>query len=175
MAINPGCPQADEFSHFFADYVALVGESDLFNQLEEQHRTIHALLAHLSIGQLHARPTPTDWNALQVLGHIINGEQVFAYRALRIARGDTTPLPGFEQDDYVATAQSDTRGIADLLEAYDAQRRASLALLRSFDQTAWLRRGTVSGNSMSARALGYIIAGHELYHIADFRARYNIA
>lgn len=184
MSMNPGRPTADEYAPFYAGYIALasdalvgdvlVGDGNLIAQIERQRAMMHALLAPCSGEQLHFRPTPADWNILQVLGHITDGEQVFAYRALRIARGDTTPLAGFEQDDYVAAACSDTRSIADLLEAYDAQRRASIALLKSFDTATWLRRGTASSATISVRALGYIIAGHELYHLADFKARYRI-
>jgi hypothetical protein len=99
---------------------------------------------------------------------------VFAYRALRIARGDTSPLAGFEQDDYVRTAHSSDRTLDDLLDAYAAQRRATIALLRGFDADTWLRRGTVAGHPSSARAWAYVAAGHELHHIADFQTRYGL-
>ncbi len=98
----------------------------------------------------------------------------FAYRALRLARGDSTALPGFEQDDYVAAARSAERSLADLLDAYAAQRRATIALLRGLDAEAWLRRGIVSGHTSSVRAWAYIAVSHELHHIADFHERYGI-
>lgn len=167
-------PGPDEYAPFFAGYVARVPEGDILQTLEQQSEVVQELLAPLSRERLLARPTPEDWNILEVLGHITDAERVFAYRALRIGRGDPTPLAGFEQDDYVRAARFAERELAELLEAYLAQRRATIALLRGFDAEAWLRRGTVSGHPCSARAWAYIAAGHELHHIADFRERYGI-
>jgi uncharacterized damage-inducible protein DinB len=174
MTVLSSRPGPDEYAPFFADYVARVPEGDILQLLEAQLAATTRLLAPLSRAELLARPTPEDWNILEVLGHITDGEQVFAYRALRIGRGDQTPLPGFEQDDYVRAARSGERELDDLLDAYTAQRRATIALLRSFDAEAWTRRGSVSGHPSSARACVWIIAGHERYHIADFHARYGI-
>jgi hypothetical protein len=169
-----GRPDSDEYAPFYAGYVERVPDGDILQILEIQLATTRALLAPLNRAQVLARPKPDDWNMLEVLGHITDGEQVFAYRALRIGRGDTTPLAGFEQDDYVRAARFAERELEDLLEAYAAQRRATLGALRSFDAQAWLRRGTVSGYPCSARAWAYIAAGHELHHIADFHERYSI-
>jgi len=174
MSYPIGRPGPDEYAPFFAGYVARVPEGDILVILEAQCEATCVLLVPLTREQALARPTPEDWNVLEVLGHITDGEQVFAYRALRIGRGDSTPLPGFEQDDYVRAARFSERDLGELLEAYAAQRRATLATLRSFDADAWLCRGTVSGHACSARALAYIVAGHELHHIADFHQRYGI-
>lgn len=167
-------PGPDEYAPFFADYIARVPDGDIVHILEAQLAATQTLLAPLRREQALARPTPEDWNTLEVLGHITDGEQIFVYRALRIARGDPTPLAGFEQDDYVRAAGCSTRTLDELLQAYAAQRQATLALLRGFDADAWLRRGTVADYPCSARACAYIAAGHELYHIADFHARYGI-
>jgi hypothetical protein len=167
-------PDADEYAPPFAGYVGRVPAGDILAILRAQLGATQALLAPLSRAQVLARPKPDDWNILEVLGHITDVEQIFAYRALRIARGDTTPLAGFEQDDYVRAARSSDRTLEDLLEAYAAQRSATIAMLRGFDAEAWLRGGTVSGHPCSARAWAYIAAGHELYHIADFHERYGI-
>jgi hypothetical protein len=167
-------PAADEYPPYFAGYVGRVPEGDIFSMLRAQHDTLRALLGGLSRAQALARPTPDDWNLLEVLGHITDTEQIFAYRALRIARGDTTPLAGFEQDDYVRAAGFAERTLEDLLEAYSAQRQATLSLLRGFSAEAWLRRGTVSGHPSSARAWAYIATGHELHHIADLHALYGL-
>jgi uncharacterized damage-inducible protein DinB len=169
---NPGRPTTDEYAPFFAGYVARVPDGDIIAILLTQLEATITLLGSLSREQALARPTPADWNILEVLGHITDGEQVFAYRALRIARGDATPLAGFEQDDYVRTQRATERTLEELLEAYTAQRRATVAMLRGFDGEAWLRRGTVSGHPSSARTWAYVAAGHELHHIEDFRLRY---
>jgi hypothetical protein len=174
QSITTSRPEADEYAPRFAGYVARVPDGDILAILRAQCDATQALLAPLSRAQVLARPKPDDWNILEVLGHITDGEQVFAYRALRIARGDTTPLAGFEQDDYVRAARSSERTLEELLEAYAAQRHATIGLLRGFAAEAWLRRGTVSGHPCSARGWAYIAAGHELYHIADFHERYRI-
>jgi hypothetical protein len=167
-------PASGEYAAYFAGYVERVPTGDILAILQAQLETTRALLAPLSRAQVLARPTPEDWNILEVLGHITDAEQVFAYRALRIGRGDTTPLAGFEQDDYVRAARCSDRKLDELLDAYAAQRRATIALLRGLDAEAWLRRGTVADHPSSARAWAYIAAGHELHHVADFHARYGI-
>ncbi len=172
--MNPGRPTADEHAPYFSLYIDRVPEGEITGLLRAQHDEMVALLRPLSREQLLFRPTPPDWNILEVLGHITDGEQLFAARALRIARGDITPLPGFEQDDYVAAANFSSRTLDEMLTVYSTMRHASIALFASFDQVAWQRRGTVSGKPCSARAWAYIAAGHELHHLADFRARYQV-
>jgi uncharacterized damage-inducible protein DinB len=169
-----GRPLDDEHAPYYAGYIARVPDDAIATVLQRQLDATCALLQPLSRAQALARPTPEDWNILEVLGHITDGEQVFAYRALWIARGDATPLASFEQDDFVRTARSAERTMEDLLDAYAAQRRATIALLRSFHDEDWLRRGVVAGHACSARAWIYIAAGHEAHHIADFHARYGI-
>ncbi|MGB6685780.1 MAG: DinB family protein, partial [Candidatus Acidiferrum sp.] len=107
-----------------------------------------------------------------VLGHIADSERIFAYRALRIARGDKTPIEGFEQDDYVRGAGFNERPLASLVEEFADVRSASLALFRSLGKEAWLRRGTANKNEISVRALAYITAGHELHHRQVIEERY---
>jgi len=154
QSITRGRPNADEYMSYFAGYIGRVPDGDILTILQTQ--------------------LDTTGTSSRCSGTSTDGEQVFAYRALRIARGDATPLAGFEQDDYVRTAHSSDRTLDDLLEAYAAQRRATIAMLRGLDADAWLRRGKVSGHPSSARAWAYIAAGHELHHIADFHARYGI-
>jgi uncharacterized damage-inducible protein DinB len=174
MPFQSSRPGNDEYLDYFSGYIKRVPDGDLIAILKAQHDQMLVLLSPLSREQVLARPTPEDWNILEVLGHIIDGEQVFAYRTLWIARGETTPLPGFDQDSFVATANFSARSLSSLLEAYSATRRASMALFASLDRTALERRGTVSNHTASARAFAYICAGHELHHIADFHARYGI-
>ena len=99
-------------------------------------------------------------------------ERIMSYRALRIARGDATPLPGFEQDDYVPAGRFDQRTIADLGDELSAIRQATIALFRHLDPEALARRGTASGNPFTPRALAHVIAGHERHHVAIVKARY---
>jgi hypothetical protein len=110
---------------------------------------------------------------MDVLQHVIDNERVFAYRMLRIARGDQTPLPGYEQDDYAAAADASARTLDDLLTEYRAVRAASIALLRGLDEAVLQRCGIISGGPLSVRAAAYVIAGHELYHLRSILENYG--
>jgi hypothetical protein len=108
----------------------------------------------------------------EVLGHINDTERIFTYRALRIARGDQTPLPGFEQDDFVKNGAFSERTLAGLAEEFALVRGASLALFRSFPPEAWLRRGVASQKEVTVRALAFVIAGHQIHHRIVLEERY---
>src|SRR5262249_42455845 len=108
----------------------------------------------------------------EVVGHLSDAERIFSYRALRIARGDATPLAGFEQDDYIRGANFAERTLADLSEEFSQVRAATLGLFHSLNDEAWAKRGTASNNQVTVRALAYIIAGHELHHRQVLNERY---
>lgn len=110
----------------------------------------------------------------EVLGHLIDTERIFAYRALRIARNDKTPIEGFEQDDYVRYGPFAHCGLADLAEELGQVRTSTLSLLRRLDEEMWMRRGVANQNEISVRALAFVIAGHELHHRAILQQRYFV-
>jgi len=118
------------------------------------------------------RYAPDKWTVKELLGHINDAERIFAYRALRIARGDQTPIEAFEQDDYVRIAGFNRCSLESLVEDYIAVRRATMALLRNLDAEAWTRRGIANKNEVTVRALAYIIAGHNLHHRRILEERY---
>jgi uncharacterized damage-inducible protein DinB len=120
------------------------------------------------------RYAPDKWSVKQTLGHVTDAERVFAYRMLRIARGDETPLAGFEQNDYVTAANFDALPLAGLVDAFRATRAATIALTGEISGDAWLRTGTASGFRVSARALLYIITGHLAHHLGILRERYDV-
>lgn len=165
-------PTSDEHAPYFAHYINLVPGSDVLGALSEQHTAALNLWHSLTETQGAHRYAPDKWTIKELCGHINDAERIFAYRALRIARGDTTPLSGFEQDDYIATGNFNSRTLSDLAEEYNAIRTATLALFRSFDAEAWNRRGTSNGGPFSVRALAFSIAGHELHHRAILQTRY---
>ena len=172
---DPGKPLLDEYQGNFATYVDRVPMGSIIPILRAQRDSTRALLASLTAEQAAFRPKPDDWNIVQVVGHIADTERVFSYRTLRFARNDPTPLPGFDQDLFVANADFEARGLASVLANYEAVRAATIALLSGLPEAAWLRRGVASNSTMSVRALAYAIAGHELHHVSDFRERYNLA
>jgi hypothetical protein len=172
---RPDPPGADEYAAFYAGYVARVPAGDVRDQLERQGRATAAALRALTPAQLGARYAPGKWSVAEAIGHVLDGERIFAYRALRIGRGDETPLPGFDQDRYVPAGAFDGRSAADLAAEYTSVRAATLTLLRGLPAEAWRRRGTASGHPVSVRALAYMIAGHELHHLAVLREKYGLS
>jgi hypothetical protein len=110
----------------------------------------------------------------RLVQHVVDGERLFAYRALCIARGDQQSLPGFDEDAYAANDGSDGRNLTDVIAEFAAVRVATILLFRGFDGLAWTRRGTANGKPASARSLPWVIAGHELHHLGVLRERYGV-
>jgi len=165
-------PAEDEYSPYYAGYIARVPDGDLCATLAAQLADTHALVHAIPEARGTHRYAPGKWSIKEVLGHVIDTERIMSYRALRIARGDTTPLPGYEQDDYVPAGGFDRRTLQDLRDELAAVRQATIHLLRHLDPIALARRGTASGKPVSARALAYIIAGHERHHVEILTAKY---
>jgi uncharacterized damage-inducible protein DinB len=165
-------PQAGEYATYYDRYVALVPGNDILNTLDQQRRETMLLLSGRDEDDGDFRYAPGKWSAKEVLGHVCDTERIFAYRALRIARADATPIEGFEQDDYVRNGPFGQRPLADLIEDFIAVRRATLSLLRNLDEAAWSRRASANKNEVSVRGLAYIIAGHELHHRRILEEKY---
>jgi hypothetical protein len=159
-----GRPEASEHSPYFGRYISLVTDADILTVLDTQWKETGALLRGLSEKDGAHRYAPDKWTVREVVGHMNDTERIFAYRALRIARADKTPLAGFEQDDYVLAGGFEKRTLTDLREEFDAIRKSTLFLFRGLEEAAWVRQGTASDNLLSVRALAYMIAGHELHH-----------
>jgi len=170
QAIAP--PEPSEYAAYYGRYIALVQGHDILTTLDEQRRQTVLLLSCRTDEEGDFRYAPGKWTAKEVLGHLCDTERVFAYRALRIARADQTPMEGFEQDDYVCNGPFANAPISDLIEDYIAVRRATISLLRSLDETAWSRHGIANKNEVTVRALAYIIAGHELHHRRMLEEKY---
>lgn len=165
-------PAADEVSSYYTSYTSLVPDGDVRDHLRrQQHETI-ALLSGVTEEQAARGYAPGKWTLKESLLHVMDAERVFSYRMLRIARGDATPLAGFDQDAWVPLSGAAGRSMASLLLEYAALRAATVQLVEGIEPEAWARRGTASGVTFSARALAYVIAGHERHHHKLFRERY---
>jgi hypothetical protein len=169
-------PQPGEFAAYYDRYISLVPDAgaggDILAVLEEQRRQMLLLLCGRSEADGEFRYAPGKWSLKEVVGHINDAERIFSYRALRISRGDKTPMESFEQDDYVRNGPFGHNSLSDLIEDYIAVRRATISLFRGLDDAAWSRRGTASNNEVTVRALAYIIAGHELHHRRIIEEKY---
>jgi hypothetical protein len=165
-------PEAGEYVAYYGKYVSQVPEGDVVETLERQVGETLALLGTLGEERAGRGYEPGKWSVKELVGHLSDAERVFAYRALRFARGDRTPLPGFDQDPYVLAGNFNARTLSDVAEEFAEVRRATLRLLRSLDEEAWARRGLASDNEITVRALAYIIAGHEAHHVRILRERY---
>jgi len=172
--VSAGRPESDEIPAHFVGYIGRVPESDPVAVLAAQIDVTAALFRGLSETDALKRYAPGKWSVKEIVGHLADTERIMAYRALRIARGDETPLPGFDENAYVPPAKFDARPLSDLVAELRTTRAATLALFRSFDDDAWRRRGTASGKPVSVRAIGYMIPGHERHHEEILKTRYGL-
>ena len=164
-------PESGEYAPYYDKYISLVPQGDILVTLEKQLPPTLALLAR-SESDGDFRYAPGKWSVKESLGHVIDAERVFSYRALRISRNDKTPLAGFEQDDYVKYGPFSHCSLANLVDEFASVRKATIALFRALDDAAWTRRGTASNYEVTVRALAYMIAGHELHHRRIFQEKY---
>ena len=165
-------PGRAEIAEFYRGYVELVPEGDVLQELERGSQELRALLEPIGEERAQHRYAAGKWSIKEIVGHLADGERVFSYRALRMARGDETPLPSFDQDAFVARAGSDQRQLADLLAELEHLRAASVLLFRGLAPEAWERRGTASGVSFVVCAFPWILRGHELHHRKVLAERY---
>jgi len=165
-------PEPGEYAAYYEKYISLVSGKDIVSTLESQRLQTLQLLSGRSEREGNFRYAKDKWTVKEVVGHVSDTERIFSYRALRIARGDQTPIEGFEQDDYVRGGGFGERTLANLAEEFGQVRQASVALFRSLGEEAWRRSGTANKNEVSVRALAFIIAGHELHHRAILEEKY---
>jgi len=165
-------PNSAEYAPYFEKYISLVPEGEIVATLGNQIENTLSLIRGLSEAQGDLRYAPGKWSVKEVIGHLIDAERIFAYRALRFARSDTTPLPGFDENSFVANAGFDSRSLADLAEEFEYMRRSNVYLFKHLDGGSWLRRGAANDNEISVRAIAHVIAGHELHHVGILRSRY---
>ena len=171
-ATAPIRPEKNEYASYYDKYVSLVPDADVVETLERQIEDTLALLRGVGEERAGHRYAPGKWSIKEVVGHLIDTERIFAYRALAIARGEQKPLPGMDQNEYMAGANFDARTLADLLDEFERVRRSNVLMLRGLSDEAWSRRGVASDNEVTVRAIAFIIAGHEAHHVQILRTRY---
>lgn len=164
-------PETTEFAPYYNTYISLIGD-DVLPVLTQQPSDLNAMFSDLPEEKGTYAYAEGKWTIKEVLSHLIDGERMFAYRVLRISRGDKTPIEGFEQDGYIENSNANNRSFAELLEEFDLQRRSNLLLIQNLSDEGSRRMGTASENPISVRALAYIMAGHVEHHMSILRRRY---
>jgi len=165
-------PGEGEYLPYYAGYIARVPAGDIVAILREQGQSLLELLRHVPAASADYAYAPGKWSIKEVIGHLADAERVFAYRALRFARADATPLPGFDENEWMPTAHYGARALAHIEAEFAAVRAATIALLDGLPEEAWTRWGEANGHSITVRALAAITAGHELHHREILRERY---
>jgi hypothetical protein len=170
-----GRPARGEYASDAADDVALVRGNDVVAALQEQGQALLDMFQNVNEADIAgSRYAPNKWTVKEVLGHMIDDERIFTYRALCIARGDGRPLASFDQNAYQNAARHEERSLQSLLREYAVVRGGSIFLFWPLTAQEWLRRGDVAGYSATVRGLAYDLAGHELRHVRAFRTVYSI-
>jgi hypothetical protein len=167
-------PESSEYAPFYHGYVASVPEGDVVAFLRQGGRELLDTVAAVPEDRGGFRYADGKWSIREVIGHVIDAERIFTYRALRVGRGDTTPLPAFDENEYVKMAGSDARTLANLAREFGAVRESSVQLFESLPDDAWGRSGVASGKNISVRALAYITTGHAMHHLKILRERYGV-
>ncbi len=164
-------PDGSEYAEFYKNYIARVPEGNVLEFLAKQPGDYRQLLVGVSEQAAAAEPAPGKWSIKEVLGHVCDAERVMSYRALRFGRGDEKELQGFEQDDYVRAANSNSRSLEDLLNEFESVRQGTIALFGSLPPGAETRRGVANGHPVTVRALAYIAGGHAQHHYELLKAQ----
>lgn len=167
-------PQTNEFDPYYKTYVSLISADDVLTLMDGQSAELNSIFAQMLDDRGSFAYAEGKWTIKELLSHLIDGERIFAYRVLRIARGDATPIEGFEQDSYIENSNANNRSFADLLEEFELERRANMRMIRNLSDEDLRRMGTASEKPVSARALVYIMAGHVLHHTNILRERYLV-
>ncbi|BBH18693.1 hypothetical protein Back11_00380 [Paenibacillus baekrokdamisoli] len=166
--------EANEFPPYFEQYIKLITEGNIVNILEEQLHEMTSLFSQLTDDQADFRYAEGKWSVKEVLGHITDNERIWAYRILRIARGDNHVCKSYDENQFAAESSFHLQQIDDLLEEFIVVRRSTIMLLKGLKDKAWLRSGTLYDAKLTVRAAAYVIAGHEKHHRGVLEARYGL-
>ena len=165
-------PHPSEHAEYYGLYVNQVPDGDVLEILDEEVGRTVELLGGLPPEWETYRYEPGKWSVREVMGHVVDGERLFGYRALSIARADPADLPSMDQDQWAGSSNAGDRPLAALLDDLERARRSSIAMFESFDEEMWARRGMASGFEFSVRTFPYILAGHEIHHRRVLEERY---
>lgn len=160
------------FAEYFSHYIDLVEDIDIEEALEKNQSELKELFDFLVEDQGNYKYAEDKWSIKDLLVHIIDTERIFCYRALSFARNEKADLAGFEHDEYVKSAEADNRTLCDISKDFEATRKATLQLFKSFTPDMLSKEGTASGNRLTVSAIGYIIVGHSIHHLKVLEEKY---
>ncbi|MBI3578987.1 MAG: DinB family protein [Ignavibacteriales bacterium] len=169
-----GKPDPSEYLPYYSIYIDRIKEPDVLKVLSTQIDGTLAFLRAIPHAKADYRYAPGKWSVKEVIGHMIDSERVFAFRALWFARNESTRLPGFEQDDWFRVSPFDTITLDELITEFEQVRRSTVSFFQHLNKDAWMRHGFADNKEVSVRALAYIIAGHELHHVEGLKSKYGI-
>lgn len=167
-------PNETEYAPAYQSYVAHVPEEEILPAMRSQIDALDVLLDRVPPERETYAYAEGKWTIRQIIGHLIDGERVFGYRVLCIARGETQNLPGFDENEYMLSAPYENVELEDLLSEFRLVRLSTIAMLRALDETAWTRMGMANGAPVSVRALAYVMVGHTRHHMNVLRERYQV-
>ena len=167
-------PDDGDYAPFYQSYIDHVPDGNILDTLEENTKMFRAKLEGFTPDQWSYAYREGKWTVKDMVVHLIDTERIMAYRALRVARGDNTPLPGFDQDQYVLNAYVENRSIPSILEEFDSVRSATMTLFNSLVDPAWYKRGKASGHTITVLALAFIIVGHINHHMGVLKEKYEL-
>ncbi len=162
----------NEYAGYFSTYINILENLNLIEDLEISLHEFIRFVQNIPMDKFDYRYAEGKWTIKEIIQHIIDTERIFSYRSLRISRNDKTPLPGFDENEYVDNSNGNTRSLQDLLTEMAVVRQSTLSLFKSFSSEQLLRIGTASNNQISVRAIGFIIIGHQKHHQKIFEERY---
>jgi hypothetical protein len=168
-------PNQEEYHSYYEDYIKLVPNGELVSILENNLSKTLTFFQSITEANGEFRYAPGKWSIKEVLGHMTDTERIMSTRLLRFGRGDSTPLPGFNENIYVNGANFNQRSLKSLLEEFMVTRNATITLIKNMPEEAWLRKGLANQYENTTRALAYMIAGHEMHHCQIIRERYLTA
>jgi len=169
-----GQPLESEYAPDYQGYIGQVTEQEILPVLRSQLDALDVLLGRVTPERETYRYAEGKWSIREIVGHLIDGERVFGYRAFAIARGDRNNMPGFDQNEYILTSPYNRIDLEDLLSEFRLARLSNIAMLRTLDDESWMRIGTANGNQVSVRALAFIMAGHVRHHMEVLREKYDL-
>lgn len=170
--MKPSQLPPSEYAPYYAPYIAALNDGDMIEELEISLHEFIRFVQDIPLGKHDFRYAEGKWTIKEIILHLIDAERIFSYRALRIARNDQTPLPGFDENAYVDNSNANDRHLQQLLTELALVRQSTLALFRTFSPEMLERKGVASDNVISVRAIGLIITGHMKHHQRVFAERY---